>query len=136
MPPINRTEAEESNLLDDIFAELDGGAPVPAPHPPRRQSAATWVPPPRTPERAKKVTAFPRHTPSRKHAYLSPVKRERALHVAENVDIDSLIAGAEDWDWDDMNSDFMTPRKSSPVIPKVRTLFSLWSTTLIESTAL
>ncbi|KAJ3553389.1 hypothetical protein NM688_g3640 [Phlebia brevispora] len=30
----------------------------------------------------------------------------------QREDLDQLLAGAEDWDWDDMNSDFLTPKKS------------------------
>lgn len=117
MPPVAHTEIEESNFLDDLFSELDNVAPV-LKHasPPRRHVALA---PPRTPVRAAKTRASPRRT-----LHASGTKRalEVTIHTAEKEDIDALMEGVEDWDWDDMNSDFMTPRKSSPVKPKVSVL--------------
>ena len=110
MPPIARTEDEESNFLDDLFLELDCMAPV-VKHasPPHSRVAPA---PPRTPQRAVKAHASPRKT-------LHGLFVQPKTHTAQSEDLDALMEGVEDWDWDDMNSDFMTPRKSSPVKPKV-----------------
>lgn len=118
MPPVVRSEAEESNFLDDLFSQLDSGAPaVAVQSPPRRRVEP--CPPPRTPVRFAKHAKSPRKTPLHTNANGTGHSREHALHVAQHVDLSMLVDGAEDWDWDDMNSDFMTPQKSSPVVPKV-----------------
>ncbi|KAI0718426.1 Dna2-domain-containing protein [Cerioporus squamosus] len=110
MPPLAHTEDEESNFLDDLFSELDNAAPV-VKHasPPRRRIAHA---PPRTPVRVAKTRASPRRTPQ---AFaLNSNALEVTIHAAKEEDLDALMEGVEDWDWDDMNSDIMTPRKSSP----------------------
>ncbi|RPD65180.1 Dna2-domain-containing protein [Lentinus tigrinus ALCF2SS1-7] len=110
MPPIARTEDEESNFLDDLFSELDSAAPV-AKHasPPRKRVAPAL---PRTPVRAMKTKISPRKTP---HGSAIKAKTsELVICSAVPEDLDALMEGVEDWDWDDMNSDFMTPHKSSP----------------------
>ena len=41
----------------------------------------------------------------------SPVKRPIKQSTVD-VDIAALVDGAENWDWDDMESDFLTPKKN------------------------
>ena len=118
MPPVTRTHDEETNFLDDLFSELDSSAAVAKPASPTRQRVT--APPPRTPVHATRTKASPRTTPRENGLHVAATLIEHALHAAEHEDLDALMAGVEDWDWDDMNSDFMTPRKSSPVKPKVR----------------
>ena len=119
MPPVFRSEVEESNLLDDIFAELDSVAPGGLPSPQRRRVTTVATGLPRTPSRAKKLAKSPIASRCHDFKYASPQQRRLVVHAVEHVDVDALVYGAEDWDWDDMNSDFMTPKKSSPVKPKV-----------------
>jgi hypothetical protein len=38
----------------------------------------------------------------------------RALS-SEDVDMEALVHGAEDWDWGDMEADFLTPKKDRTV---------------------
>lgn len=122
MPPVRHSEAEESNFLDSLFSELDSTTAI-RPHtsPTRRRVAP--LPPPRTPVRANKITSPSKRTPNSLTIKLSADAPAATLQVAESIDINALLDGAEDWDWDDMNSDFMTPRKSSPVKPKVGTKY-------------
>ncbi|KAI0763927.1 Dna2-domain-containing protein [Trametes elegans] len=107
MPPVAHTEVEEADLLNDIFLQLDS-TPARCSSPTQRR---TTVPQPRTPLRASRFNGSPR-------APLAPresPRRAHAVHVANDVDFDALMVGVEDWDWDDMNSDCFSPRKSSPL---------------------
>ncbi|KAI1798471.1 Dna2-domain-containing protein [Ganoderma leucocontextum] len=116
MPPSRHSEAEESNFLDSLFLELDSTTPIPHTSPTRRR--VTPFPPPRTPVRANRTRTPSKKTPNTHVVKASNNANRAVIHAAESIDIDALLDGAEDWDWDDMNSDFMTPRKSSPVKPK------------------
>lgn len=113
MPPVTRTEDEEANLLDDIFSELDSSAGVKTASPARPR---VTIPPPRTPARAARVRNSPLKSSDTRYLVTTA---EQSLHCAHDEDLDALMDGAGDWDWDDMNSDIMTPRRSSPVKPKV-----------------
>ncbi|KAH9914176.1 Dna2-domain-containing protein [Epithele typhae] len=111
MPPKARSDAEEASFLDGLLSELDSNAPPPAraASPMRRRVTTASEPTPRTPRRAPQST---RGAPT-------PQATQRAKNVAEIVDMSALVDGAEDWDWDDMNDDFMSPVKlNSPVRPK------------------
>lgn len=123
MPPVKHTEAEESDFLHSLFSELDS-APVPGPSSSPSRRRVNTPPKPRTPLRASKFNGSP-HGVSAKHApKAESPKCKNTVYAATDVDFDALMEGAEDWDWDDMNSDFLTPRKSSPVKPKVTRLYS------------
>lgn len=44
-------------------------------------------------------------------------KRESSLAMSvEDVDMTALMEGAENWDWDDMEADFLTPKKKQRLI--------------------
>ncbi|KAI9068877.1 Dna2-domain-containing protein [Trametes sanguinea] len=111
MPPVTRSEVEESDFLQSLFSELDNNAPAaPSSSPSRRRGIA---PQPRTPRRAEKRVLSPKKTPlARGGVEIHAVGRVTQLE--EDVDYDALMIGVEDWDWDDMNSECMSPRKSSP----------------------
>lgn len=49
-------------------------------------------------------------TPTKTRA---PTNQEHVASPSERAKIASLLEGAENWDWDDMNDDFMTPKKPS-----------------------
>ena len=120
MPPIRHSEAEESNFLDSLFSELDSSAgTVHLTHSSPSRRRVTTIPQPHTPARATKPKSPIRRTSSLNAAGTPNHAFEGARFIVEHVDLDTLLDGAEDWDWDDMNSDFMTPRKSSPVKHKV-----------------
>ncbi|CDO74222.1 hypothetical protein BN946_scf184721.g1 [Trametes cinnabarina] len=116
MPPVARSEVEEADFLQSLFIELDSNAPAASSSSPSRRRATAA--PPRTPRRAENRVPSPRKASARSddkaHTSVGP-----AAHVIEDVDYDVLMEGVEDWDWDDMNSECMSPRKSSPVKPKI-----------------
>ncbi|GBE84559.1 DNA replication ATP-dependent helicase/nuclease dna2 [Sparassis crispa] len=93
MPPVTHTEREEADFLNDLLSGLDSSF----------FNAASSSDPPEIPSPHKKCPNVIPKTPTK---VLTP----------RNVDLDELVAGAEDWDWDDMNSDFMSPKK--PKSPK------------------
>ncbi len=39
---------------------------------------------------------------------------ENLVSQAVDENLDQLLEGAEDWDWNDMNGDFLSPKKASP----------------------
>ncbi|OSD07732.1 Dna2-domain-containing protein [Trametes coccinea BRFM310] len=123
MPPVTRSEVEETDFLQSLFSELDNNAPAaPSCSPTRRRGIA---PQPRTPRRAEKRVPSPRKTPVARGGIESESNAAgRVTRVTQDVDYEALMEGVEDWDWDDMNSDCLSPRKSSPVKPK-RSKFSV-----------
>ena len=59
--------------------------------------------------------AVPSPDPSPVKPYrLTPLKRlaPPAPSATHDVDMAALVDGAENWDWDDMESDFLTPKKN------------------------
>ncbi|PIL27261.1 hypothetical protein GSI_10406 [Ganoderma sinense ZZ0214-1] len=118
MPPSRHSEAEESDFLDSLLLELDSSTAIPHTSASPTRPRVTPLFPPRTPVRANKTTSPSKRTPKTHGIKSSGHVHEVGAYPVESVDIDALLDGAEDWDWDDMNSDFMTPRKSSPVKPK------------------
>ena len=121
MPPIRHSEAEESNFLESLFAEFDSTPTVAASSASPSRSKRATGPQPRTPLRAARLDSSPRHTSKIGASNGTSARESHATHAvaSDNVDYDALMEGVEDWDWDDMNSDCMSPRKSSPVKPKV-----------------
>ncbi|KAH9896571.1 Dna2-domain-containing protein [Cubamyces lactineus] len=126
MPPVTRSEAEESNFLESLFAEFDSTPTVAASSASPSRSKRATGPQPRTPLRAARLDSSPRHTSKIGASNGTSARESHATHAVafDNVDYDALMEGVEDWDWDDMNSDCMSPRKSSPVKPK-RSRFSV-----------
>ena len=45
----------------------------------------------------------------KKHLAKSPLSARQSARVNAANNMDALLEGAENWDWDDMNADFMTP---------------------------
>ncbi|KAJ7761485.1 DNA replication factor Dna2-domain-containing protein [Mycena maculata] len=101
MPPATRTAAEEAEFMKSLLSDLDdsfwNAVPTPDTTPaklPSAQSSHSKAPPTKRPHKA-------------------PVATKPVTPV--DVDMAALLEGAEDWDWSDMNSDFMSPvKKSSP----------------------
>ncbi|KAI0635451.1 Dna2-domain-containing protein [Trametes polyzona] len=116
MPPVKHTEAEESEFLQSLFGDFNSTTAVPPPTSPTRRRVAP--PQPRTPLRASRFNGSPRGATARATRSSESPKARHTVYAAQDVDFDALMEGVEDWDWDEMNSDFLTPRKSSPVKPK------------------
>ncbi|KAJ7784549.1 DNA replication factor Dna2-domain-containing protein [Mycena metata] len=101
MPP---TAAEEAEFMKNLMAELDGSfwnaSPTPDPTPakpaPAQQSQSRPKVPPVTPTKPQ-----------------STAKPQKPITPGD-IDMAALLEGAEDWDWSDMNSDFLSPVKKSP----------------------
>ena len=87
---------------------------------------------PATPKRP-----FPRKTesPCARRALATPPKAP-VIHVAHDVDIAELMEGAEDWDWDDMNSDILTPKRSPKKTVRLTRLLTTPRAMLMESGSL
>ncbi|KAI0946663.1 hypothetical protein AcW1_010068 [Taiwanofungus camphoratus] len=105
MPPIARTEREEADFMNDLLFGLDNSFPSTVP-------SSKLLP--------KKISRATLHqTPKRrcvKHGPTTPkttLRTPAGIFVAQDVDIDQLVEGAEDWDWDDMNSECMTSKENA-----------------------
>lgn len=96
MPPAKHTSAEEQAFMDDLLTGLDDSfftaIPSPDPSPVKRRSPSKRLPV--TPKK------FQRKSP-----------KKSVLTSVEDVDMRVLMEGAEDWNWDDMEADFLTPEK-------------------------
>jgi DNA replication ATP-dependent helicase Dna2 len=94
MPPATHTSTEEQAFMDGLLSGLNdsffNAVPSPDPSP---------------------VKAAPRATPIKPQSRPVP-PRPSLLATPEDVDMAALVDGAENWDWDDMESDFLTPKKN------------------------
>ena len=63
------------------------------------------------PATPKRLFSRKTESPCTRRSLATPPKAP-AMHVAHDVDIAELMEGAENWDWDDMNSDILTPKRS------------------------
>lgn len=111
MPPIARTEREEADFMNDLLFGLDNSFPSTVP-------SSKLLP--------KKISRATLHqTPKRrcvKHGPTTPkttLRTPAGIFVAQDVDIDQLVEGAEDWDWDDMNSECMTSKENASLTQAV-----------------
>ena len=125
-----------NGLLEDLdFAVYD--AP-PSPDMPRRKSRPSS--PVKSPSK-RSPRKQPLKTPTKQHrstVSASPSKlKSSGLSIeltnatltektdnGHSEDMDKLCEGAGDWDWNDMNSDFMTPKKSPVKHAKVSPKYS------------
>ncbi|KAI0339345.1 Dna2-domain-containing protein [Trametopsis cervina] len=108
MSPKKHSEMEESAFMADLLAGIDDSFFDAVPSPDR--SVRTL----RTPVKSSRSS----HSVSRsslievKCTVGTPTKPKLKTGEHESVEnIQALLEGAEHWDWDDMNSDFMTPQK-------------------------
>ncbi|KAG6829909.1 hypothetical protein H0H87_009811 [Tephrocybe sp. NHM501043] len=96
MPPTTPSAVEEAAFMTDILNNLDdsfwNAVPTPDPSPQKPIPNRNL-----TPRRQAGKAAAP-----------SPSK----VFSAGDVDMAALLEGAEDWDWDDTTSEFLTPKKS------------------------
>ncbi|KAJ6585002.1 DNA replication factor Dna2-domain-containing protein [Mycena capillaripes] len=107
MLPTMPTSAEEAEFMKNLLSEMDdsfwNAVPSPDPTPAKPQPTQHSRP------RVSPVTPTkPQNTSTQKP--ISP----------GDVDMAALLEGAEDWDWSDMNSDFISPVKKSSKKPVVQ----------------
>ncbi|KAJ7044139.1 Dna2-domain-containing protein [Mycena alexandri] len=97
MPP---TAAEEAEFMKNLLAEMDDSFwnAIPTPDPTPAKPAPAQQSQPR-----RKAPTKPQNT----------TKPQKPITPGD-VDMAALLEGAEDWDWSDMNSDFLSPVKKSP----------------------
>ncbi|KAJ7863097.1 DNA replication factor Dna2-domain-containing protein [Mycena olivaceomarginata] len=108
MPP---TAAQEADFMNDLLAGLD-------------QDDSFWnaVPTPDTtpvkpsPSFAKQSRSRPPITPNKPQ---NSTAKQKPVTPGD-VDMAALLEGAEDWDWSDMNSDFISPVKKTATIPAIQ----------------
>ncbi|KAH9923850.1 Dna2-domain-containing protein [Fomitopsis serialis] len=90
MPPLARTKEEE----DDFMAAILNEGPK--------------LEPPATP---KHRSCLKTESPCT-HRALATSTPSANVFAAHDVDFAELVEGAENWDWDDMNSDILSPRRT------------------------
>ncbi|KZT71118.1 Dna2-domain-containing protein [Daedalea quercina L-15889] len=95
MPPHSRTKEEEDEFMMSL---LGGEVKLETPATPKRHLSRKT------------------QSPCTRHALATPAKSP-AVFMAQDVDIAGLMEGAEDWDWDDMNSDILSPKRSPKKTP-------------------
>lgn len=118
MAPTTRTEAEETAFMQSLLAGIDDSFfnAVPSPDPPRKRvpsSTKVHLSPVRCLYKTPKKNRNGRVTSPLTHR--SPLPKD----AADTENLALLLEGAEDWDWADMEADFMTPKKATPRKQKV-----------------
>ncbi|KAJ7212100.1 DNA replication factor Dna2-domain-containing protein, partial [Mycena pura] len=106
MPPANPTAEEEADFMKELLLDMD-------------QSFWNAVPTPdTTPAKPTVAPSAPSDpylvTPTKPPHKIKTVQHPKSISV-EDIDMTTLLDGAECWDWSDMNSDFMSPVKKKPV---------------------
>ncbi|KAJ7672725.1 DNA replication factor Dna2-domain-containing protein [Mycena rosella] len=103
MPPTMPTAAEEAEFMKSLLSDLDdsfwNAVPTPDPSPAKPPLVAS--------SHTSTAPITPTKPPTRTTAATKPL-------TPGDVDMSALLDGAEDWDWSDMNSDFLSPVKKSP----------------------
>ncbi|KAJ7069715.1 Dna2-domain-containing protein [Mycena amicta] len=97
------TAQEEEDFMKSLMLELD----IPVAHPTPAETASTSKPF-RATNASLSSTRLPPATPTKN---AKPNGKSVAM---EDVDMSALLEGAEDWDWSDMNADFLSPVKPKP----------------------
>lgn len=105
MPPVTHSANEEAAFMADLLVDLDDTFwnAVPTPDPSPKKPAPSWL---TTPKR------HPRNQPSDSLSCTTSAPSPSKIFSAGDVDMTALLEGAEDWDWDDSNSDVLTPKNS------------------------
>ncbi|KAJ7109745.1 DNA replication factor Dna2-domain-containing protein [Mycena crocata] len=109
MPPAMHTAAEEAEFMKNLLADMDdsfwNATPTPDPTPAKPSAAASSL-------ATSKAAPLTPTKPSNKNN--APPKVSKPLTPGD-VDMAALLDGAEDWDWSDMNSDFISPPETVPI---------------------
>ncbi|KAJ7250856.1 DNA replication factor Dna2-domain-containing protein [Mycena haematopus] len=105
------TAAEEAEFMKNLLAGLDdddsfwNAIPSPSKTPvksPALAEMAHRTTPPVTPTKPQNTTA------------------KQKPNTPGDLDMAALVEGAEDWDWSDMNSDFISPVNKGPTTPDIQ----------------
>ncbi|TFK52072.1 Dna2-domain-containing protein [Heliocybe sulcata] len=104
MPNKKPTAEEEAAFMADLLSGLDDTELTLSSSPVKTEVQETMIP--RTPTKPKEVA---------KPVAKMEVKLElEETHAQADLSMNTLTNGAEDWDWDDMEYDFLTPKKAKP----------------------
>ncbi|PSR81326.1 hypothetical protein PHLCEN_2v6405 [Hermanssonia centrifuga] len=114
MPPARHTAQEEAVFMADLLSGLDSSmfSAGPSPDRPRKSSGPLRIPKSplrhiyKTPTKPKLVKS------GAPLVFPQPAEPKLQSLASHDEDIAQLLDGAEAWDWDDMYSDFLTPKKS------------------------
>ncbi|KAK7689454.1 hypothetical protein QCA50_007246 [Cerrena zonata] len=112
MPPKTHSEKEETDFMNGLLSGIDDSFfdAVPSPDPTPQKGRVLG----RTTSRLSLLQKTPSKSKTpRKNIATSPLsaRKSSCANASNNhvENIEALLEGAESWDWDDMNSDFMTP---------------------------
>lgn len=111
MPPVTRTEREEADFMNELLNGAIGSfsgakssrASVDNERQPTLKQMAS------KPKDVSNITA--NATLQDNMDVLVVPKTPVKAHRIQDVNISQLMEGAEDWDWDDMNADFLSPKR-------------------------
>lgn len=124
MPPATHTTTEEedfmNNLLEGLNDSFFDAVPSPDPSPVKHRQS-------RPPHSHSIIHA----TPINSKSTSKPAKKlnnggASSVVDVQDVDMAALVEGAEHWDWDDMESDFLTPKKEKIIKAKPKSNIT-WS---------
>jgi DNA replication ATP-dependent helicase Dna2 len=93
MPPATRTADDEAAFMSNLFEDLDRELSKN----PKEDKSPPKIASPRTPKSTRETQPKPTS------ACKNPAQ--------EGDDFSALLDGAEDWNWEDMECDFLTPKK-------------------------
>ncbi|CAL1710756.1 unnamed protein product [Somion occarium] len=108
MPPVIHSEQEESDFMNDLLFGVDDSFfnAVPSPDPTPKKGHVLG----RTTSRLSLIQRTPtKNRTPRKALVKSPLSTRKNASAGNDQGLDLLLEGAESWDWDDMNTDFLTP---------------------------
>lgn len=101
---------DEDAFMADLLAGLDdsffNAVPSPDPSPKKERPEASLA----TADTFSVLTS----TSGLVGQYDTPKTTVGSAPEARDENFDQLLEGAEDWDWNDMNDDFLSPKKVSP----------------------
>lgn len=105
--------------MDGLLLDLDDSFwnAVPTPDPSPKKSVPSHL---ATPKRLNQT----RNQSSKPLKPIPAAPSPSKVFSAGDVDLTALLEGAEDWNWDDLDSDLLTPKKS-PRKVQVRNLFEV-----------
>ncbi|EKM53179.1 uncharacterized protein PHACADRAFT_147492 [Phanerochaete carnosa HHB-10118-sp] len=113
MPPTRPTDAEEADFMHELLAGIDDSIfdAIPSPDQPRKRV------PSKTKVQLSPVRCAFKTPKKQRHGRVATPKNTRSpAQSKENgqaEDLAALLEGAEDWDWEDMHADFLTPKKAA-----------------------
>ena len=107
MSPAKPTAQDEANFMEDLLSGIDASFfdAVPSPDPISKKQPEKLT----TPYKRPKITPINNtNQPIMKDCKANQCETTKSVR---DVDMDALLEGAEAWDWDDMEEDFLSPSK-------------------------